>query len=62
MIVSKICIDSVVSDQVISYLVLETSVVNVVTGEVIFLYVLYVVSKLSIVSDKIISAIQNQRS
>ena len=62
MIVSKICIDSVVSDQVISYLVLETSVVNVVTGEVIFFYVLYVVSKLSIVSDKIISAIQNQRS
>ena len=58
MIVSKI---SVVSDEVISYLVLEISEVSIVTGEVIF-YVLYVASKVSIVSDESISGIQNQRS
>ena len=58
MIASKI---SVVSDEIISYLVLEISVVSVVTGEVIF-YVLYVVSKVSVVSDESISGIQNQRS
>ena len=43
------------------YLVSEISVVSVATGEVIS-YVLYVVSKVSVVSDKIISGIQNQRS
>ena len=43
------------------YLVLEISVVKVVTGEVIF-YVLYVVSKVSVVSDESISGTQNQRS
>ena len=43
------------------YLVLEISVVSVVTGEVIF-YVLYVVSKVSVVSDESISGIQNLRS
>ena len=43
------------------YLVLEISVVSVVTGEVIF-YVLYVVSKVNVVSDESISGIQNQRS
>ena len=42
-------------------LVLEISVVSVVTGEVIF-YVLYVAPKVSIVSDESISGIQNQRS
>ena len=42
MIVSKISVVSLVSDEIISYLVLEISVVDVVTGEVIF-YVLYVV-------------------
>ena len=47
MIVFKICVISVVSDEIISYLVLEISVVSVVTGEVIF-YVLYVVSKVSV--------------
>ena len=52
---------SVVSDEVISYLVLEISVVSVVTGEVIFC-VLYVAPKVSIVSDESISGIQNQRS
>ena len=58
MIISKI---SVVSDEIISYLVLEISVVSVVTGEVTF-YVLYVVSKVRVVSDESISGIQNQRS
>ena len=43
------------------YLVLEISVVSVVTGEVIF-YVLYVVSKVNVVSDESISGIQNQSS
>ena len=43
------------------YLVLEISVVSVVTGEVIF-YVMYVVSKVNVVSDESISGIQNQRS
>ena len=43
------------------YLVLEISVVSVVTGEVIF-YVLYVVSKVNVVSDESISGIQSQRS
>ena len=43
------------------YLVLEISVVSVVTGEVIF-YVLYVVSKINVVSDESISGIQKQRS
>ena len=43
------------------YLVLEISVVSVVTGEVIF-YVLYVVSKVNVVSDESIPGIQNQRS
>ena len=43
------------------YLVLEISVVSVVTGEVTF-YVLYVVSKVSVVSDESISGIQNQHS
>ena len=58
MIVSKINLVSVVSDEIISYLVLEISVVSVVTGEVIF-YVLHVVT---VVSDESISGIQNQRS
>ena len=58
---SKIFVDSIISDQIISYLVLEISVVRVVTGEVIF-YVLYVVPKVSIVSDESISGIQNHRS
>ena len=44
-----------------SYLVLEISVVSIVTGEVIF-HVLYVVCKVSVVSDEMISDIQNQRS
>ena len=43
------------------YLVLEISVVSVVTGEVIF-YVMYVVSKVNVVSDESISGIQNQSS
>ena len=55
MIISKI---SVVSDEIISYLVLEISVVSLVTGEVIF-YVLYDVSKVDVVIDKGISGIQN---
>ena len=42
-------------------LVLEISVVSVATGEVIS-YVLYIVSKVSVVSDENISGIQNQRS
>ena len=54
MINSKISVVSVVSDEIISYLVLEISVVSVVTDEVTF-YVLYVVSKVSIVSDESIS-------
>ena len=45
----------------ISYLILEISVVGVVTDEVIF-HVLYVVTKVSVVSDESISGIQNQRS
>ena len=52
---------SVVSDEVISYLVLEISVVSIVTGEVIFCE-LSVASKVNIVSDESISGIQNQRS
>ena len=43
------------------YLVLEISVVSVVTGEVI-LYVLYVISKVNVVSAESIFGIQNQRS
>ena len=43
------------------YLVLEISVVSVVTAKVIF-YLLYVVSKISLVSDESVSGIQNQRS
>ena len=45
----------------ISYLILEITVVGVVTDEVIF-HVLYVVTKVSVVSDESISGIQNQRS
>ena len=48
-------------DKIMCYLVLETSVVYVVTGKVIS-NVLYVVSKVILVSDESISAIQNQRS
>ena len=51
MIASEISVVSVVSDEVISYLVLEFNVVSVVTGEV-FLCVLYVVSKVNVVSDE----------
>ena len=58
MIISKI---SVVSNEIISYLVSEISVVNLVTGEVIF-YVLYDVSKVDVAIDRGISGIQNQRS
>ena len=54
MIVSKI---SVVSDEIISYLILEISVVSVMTDDVIF-HVLHVGS---VVSDESISSIQNQR-
>ena len=43
------------------YLVLEISVVSLVTGEVIF-HVLYVVSKVNVASNESISGIQNQRS
>ena len=43
------------------YVVLEISAVSAVTGEVIF-YMLYVVSKVSVVTDKSISGIQNHRS
>ena len=43
------------------HLVLEISVVSVVTSEVTF-YVQYVVSKVNVVSDVSISGIQNQRS
>ena len=43
------------------YLVLEISVVSVVTGEVTF-YVLYVFCKVSVGSGENISGIQNQRS
>ena len=60
MIVSKISVVSVVSHEIISYLVLEIRVVSVVTGEVIFCAVL--VSKVSVVSDENISGIQNQCS
>ena len=52
---------SVVSDEIIPYLVSEISAVSVVTGEVIF-YLLYLVSKVSAVSDESISGIQIQRS
>ena len=48
-------------NEIMCHLVLEISVVSVVTSEVIF-YVLYVVSKVSVVSDESISGIQNQRS
>ena len=58
MIVSKISVVSIVSDEIISYLVLE---ISVVTGEIIF-YVLHEVSKVSLVSDESISGIQNERS
>ena len=58
MIVSKISVVSVVSDEIISYLILEISVVSVMTGDVIF-HVLHVGS---VVSDESISSIQNQRS
>ena len=44
--------------EIMCYLVLEISVVSVVTGEVIF-YVLDVVCKVSVASDEIISGIQN---
>ena len=54
MIVSKI---SVVSDEIISYLILEISVVSVMTDDVTF-HVLHVGS---VVSDESISSIQNQR-
>ena len=40
---------------------MEISIVSVVTGEVIF-YVVYVVSKVTVVSDESISGIQKQRS
>ena len=60
MIVSKISV-SIVSDEIISYLVLDISVVSIVTGEVTF-YVLYLVCKVGIVSDEITSGIQNQHS
>ena len=40
---------------------MEISIVRVVTGEVIF-YVLYIVSKVSVVIDKNMSGIQNQHS
>ena len=53
MIVSKISVVSIVSDEIISYLVLE---ISVVTGEIIF-YVLHEVSKVSLVSDESISGI-----
>ena len=59
-IISKIRVVRAVNDEIISYLVLEISVVNVVTGEVIFC-VLYVVSNASVASDERISGIQNQR-
>ena len=58
MIVSKISVVSVASDVIISYLILEISVVSVMTGDVIF-HVLHVGS---VVSDESISSIQNQRS
>ena len=48
-------------DEIMCYLVLETNVVHVVTGEVIS-YVLYVIPKVTLVSDESISGIQNQRS
>ena len=52
---------SIVSDESISYLVVEISLVSVVTGKIIF-FVLYVVSKVSVVSDERISGIQNHRN
>ena len=48
------------SDEIISYLVFQISVVSVITGEVIF-YVLYVISKVSLVSDESILGIEHQR-
>ena len=59
-IVSKISVFAIVSDEFFSYLVSKISVVSVVTGKVTF-YVPYVVSKVSVVSDERISGIQNQR-
>ena len=61
MIVSKISVVSVVSDEIIYYLVLEIRAVSVATSEITF-YVLCVVSNVSVVNDGIISGIQNQRS
>ena len=61
MVTSKIIVVSVVSDEIISYLVLEICRVSVVTGEII-VYILYLVSKVSIVNDEIKSGIQNQCS
>ena len=58
---SKIFADSVVRDEIISYLVMEISIVSVVTCEVIF-YAVYVISKVTAVSDESISGIQKQRS
>ena len=52
---------SIVSDEIISYLVVEISLVSVVTGKIIF-FVLYVVSKVSVVRDERISGIQNHRN
>ena len=61
MIVSIISAVIVVSDEIISYLVLEIDLVSLATGEVVF-HVLYVVSKVSVVSDESIYGIQNQSS
>ena len=61
MIVPKISVVSVVSDEIISHLVLIINVLSVVTSEVIF-YVLYLASKVSVVSDESTSGIQNQQS
>ena len=61
MIVSKISVASGVSDEIIPHLVLEISLVSIMTGEVIF-YVLHLVSKVSVVSDNSICGIENQRS
>ena len=61
MIVSIISAVIVVGDEIISYLVLEIDLVSLATGEVVF-HVLYVVSKVSVVSDESIYGIQNQSS
>ena len=61
MIVYIISAVRVVSDEIISYLVLEIDLVSLATGEVVF-HVLYVVSKVSVVSDESIYGIQNQSS